>query len=392
MPRKASVKKETAKKVQTKTAKEKPIASKAVEEKPVPTNTVSSKQIIPKYKSFENRLLTSVVFFVVFATLCFLFASKTIEREKKTPIAYKDLPSVQEYKVYLKENEIYKDEYLGMNRAYVANLIDHIDIDFSYLFEFPNITNIDFNYKIMANLVIENANGTNFVDEEYVLRDTTSKELKNSGVMTFLEKVVIDYSYYNQLANNFKSETGVETNSYLNVYLQVDKKSSKDLNYSINDSSKANIKIPLSERALEINLDMSNGNGAKTVTPLGGYKFNIEYLILESIFFIITCIYLTKSIKYSTALIQTKSPYDKYVGKILRNYDRVIVETKNEMNISECNIIDVSNFEELLDVRDNLKLPILYSCIVKHEKGMFYIKNNLDVYRYIVKGIDLKNR
>ena len=114
------------------------------------------------------------------------------------------------------------------------------------------------------------------------------------------------------------------------------------------------------------------------------------YLIIELVLFIITCIFLHKIIKYVLSLVVPKSSYDKYVNKILKDYDRLIVEARNTIDISECKVVDVNSFTELLDVRDNLKMPIIYNLIVKHEKGLFYIKNGNDVYKYIVKGIDLQ--
>ena len=75
-----------------------------------------------------------------------------------------------------------------------------------------------------------------------------------------------------------------------------------------------------------------------------------------------------------------RSEYDKYISKILKEYDRLVVETKTVLNINDFNKIKVSKFSELLDVRDNLKLPINYYCLTEHEKGIFYIKNNDDMY------------
>ena len=314
-----------------------------------------------------------------------LFATKTIDREKVEPIKYNDVNNTT-YKVYLNQNDVYEEEYLDMNRAYVANLIDSIDIDFNYLFNIEKVTTMTFDYKIIANLVIENVNGTNYVDRDYVLKDSTKKELNNGGATTINESITIDYEYYNALANKFKAETGVDTTSYLNVYMIVNKKTDPDLNYKINENTKLNVKIPLSEKAIEININSNDKMVTKEVTPKGNIIFNVEYLILEIAFFIITCIFLSSSIRLMGLMIKVKTPYDKYVKKLLKEYDRLIVETKAIINMDDCKIIEVKSFTELLDVRDNLKLPILYLNIVEHEKGIFYIKNNMDVYLLVVKN------
>ena len=312
------------------------------------------------YYSFGFRLFINSLFFILFLVLCFITASKTIEREKTTPINYTDDNKIN-YKVYLKENDIYKEKYLDENRAYVASLIDHIDLDFNYIFNIEKKTDMDFTYKVMAQLIIENKNGKKYVDEEYELKEIQNKKLRNNNFINIEDSVTINYDYYNDLANRFKNKTGVEVTSYLNIYLQVDKKTSDDLNYKIVDSSKSNIKIPLSERAIEINLTTNQGVANKQVIPEGRIVFNPVYLALEIVLFLITSIYLFKLTKYLVTLMKVKTPYDKYVTKILKDYDRLIIETKTTINMSDCKVIDVDSFNELLDVRDNLKQPIIPS-------------------------------
>ena len=89
-------------------------------------------------------------------------------------------------------------------------------------------------------------------------------------------------------------------------------------------------------------------------------------------------------------IIKFKTPYEKYINKLLKNYDRVIVETDAPIDLSNCKMIDVKSFNELLDVRDNLKLPIIYSVLEENKKGIFYIKNDKDVYRLIIDEKELE--
>ena len=334
-------------------------------------------------REFWERVIMNSILFIVFAAGCFFAATKTIERKKAKPITYSDTNKI-EYKVYLKANEFYKDEYLGMNRAYVANLIDHIDIDYNYLFNIETLTKMGFDYRIVAQLIIENSKGISFVDEKYVVKDTVHNDINNTGTFAVTEHAVIDYGYYNYLANKFKIETGVDIISYLNVYLEVDKKTDESLNYAINETTRANIKIPLSERALEINFDANNLESTKSISPTEEVIVNYHYLALEIMLFIISTIFITLVIKDLASLIKSKTAYDKYVDKLLKNYDRLIVETKTKFDMTNYNITSVKSFTELLDVRDNLKLPIVYYNIIEHKKGIFYIKNNRDIFSLIV--------
>ena len=378
-----------------KKTKTKKTTKKNVEKAELVTNYDSSvfeKKFRPGlHINFGTRLFFNIVFFVLFIGTCFFFATKTIEREKVIPINYTDANEVM-YKVYLKPNDFYEKSYLDMNRAYVASLIDYINIDFNYSFNMQRLTKMDFNYKIMGNLIIENANGVRFIDEVYTLKDTTHKRLEDSGSLSIVDSVKVDYDHYNNIVNKFKNATGVEMVSYLNVYFVVDKESDDSLNYTIKDSTKSNIRIPLSERAIEINLTTEKGVIDKYTVPKGNVVFNPVYLAIEIVLFLLACIFFINIVSYTVPLLKKKTAYDKYIKKILKNYDRVIVETKNDLDTTDCKIIDVRDFSELLDVRDNLRLPIVYNNIVPHEKGVFYIKNEMDIYRLIVKGIDLEKK
>ena len=341
------------------------------------------------YFGYKTRLIGSMLLFAAFFSVSLLVATKTIERKKADPIVYTQ-KSDTEYKVYLKENEYYTEDYLGMNQSYVANLIDYIDVNFNYEFSILDKTNINFDYKVMADLIIENkSTNSRYLEKNYTIVDSKQDRLFNNSLFNVKQNVKIDYAYYNNLANGFKSDYGLDTNSYLNVYLEVEGKSDPSLNYTLNEDNKVNLRIPLSERAIEINLDKSAKDVTKQVEPVGEVVFNVLPLIGEIVLFVISCYFMNKVIKLITVLGTKSTAYDKYVNKILKTYDRLIVETKTEINMADCNIINVKDFDELLDVRDNLKNPIMYYNTIKHQKGMFYIKENNDVYLVTVKDVDL---
>ena len=48
-----------------------------------------------------------------------------------------------------------------------------------------------------------------------------------------------------------------------------------------------------------------------------------------------------------------------------------------------------AEFQELLDVRDNLKLPIMYYSVSKHLKCYFYITYQDRIYLNVVKAVDM---
>ena len=340
-------------------------------------------------KRQANWILYMVLFFISL-TICLLFASKTIIRTKANPIDYSQKGSIA-YKVYLNKNNYYKEDYLEMNKSYVASLIKYIDIDFNYNFNMSRKTTIDFDYKIMGELVIENSKtGKEFQKIDYVLQDTKTGKVIQDTKKAITENIKIDYAYYNGIANGFRSGLIVDTVSYLNVYMEVTPKVDKSLNYQIPNTNKVSLRIPLSEKAVEINLDTSSQNSNQQIIPDEETKFNKLYLLLEIIFFIPTCYLMIKMINKLLSAFDIYTAYDRYVRKKLKEYDRLIVETNSSLKTKGLNVIDIKSFTELLDARDNLNLPILYLNTIPHQEGIFYILSNNDLYLLTVSNDELE--
>ncbi len=136
--------------------------------------------------------------------------------------------------------------------VYIASLIDKINIDFNYNFKSSENINLNFNYDIIGKLVISDSEGKNvYYKKEYTLLENKKIPMISNNNQNISENIVIDYDYYNNLANNFKMTFGVDTTSNLIIYLTINK--SDDDNQATNANSIMQISIPLSEKAININ-------------------------------------------------------------------------------------------------------------------------------------------
>ena len=359
-------------------------------------NKRASVSVLGKHEKTKHKrrasLVLYIVLFVISLTICLFFASNTVIRKKSLPVSYNQKGDTS-YKVYLNKNNFYTEKYLDMNKSYVASLIDYIDIDFNYVFSINQKTTMDFTYRIVGELVIENSKGNGrYLEKEYVLQDSKIKKLVQDKEKRITENIKINYGYYNQLANSFNSTYGVDTNCYLNVYLEMEPRTVGDLGYVINEKNKISLNIPLSEKAIEINLNASNQNINKQIIPTNEIKFSLIFLILEIILFIPTSILLIKMIFKLFSGLSIDTAYDKYVNKILREYDRLIVESNSKLETKGYNVIKVKKFTELLDARDNLNLPIIYLNTIPHEEGIFYIISNKDIYLLSIENDDISSK
>ncbi len=346
------------------------------------------------YFGYYERLILSIVAFVTFLFAAVYFAFQSVKYEPAKNITYSEKSDI-DYKVCLKDNEYYQTKCLSKDdvELYVANLIDTIPLTFTYDFGIEENANINFNYSIIGRLSITDDNGQNvFLEKEYVLLDKKAVSITDDNKFHIEENVDIDYGQYNNLANSFKSSYGLDTSSTLKVYLKIEKENA-DGTYTFDKLKDISLIIPLSERAVNIKLDFENVNESKSLVSDSSISLNGPSNIAFTVVLLILSLYSLYKLISLTLITKTKkSAYDKYVNNLLKEYDRLIVETLTAPDLTDVNIIKVKSFEELLDVRDNLKIPVMYYVITPHHKCCFYIKHENDVYIKTIKAIDLEGK
>ena len=88
---------------------------------------------------------------------------------------------------------------------------------------------------------------------------------------------------------------------------------------------------------------------------------------------------------------KTISKYDKFINRILKEYDRLIVETSTFPKEKDYNVLIINRFSELVDVRDNLRTPIMFYTTKEQKTGKFYILHDKNLYLYSVSAKDVNS-
>lgn len=340
---------------------------------------------------FKFRLLINI-FLLAVSILLFIYSIvMSFSITKNEVITYTEKSDI-DYKVYLKQNEFYETPYLKKGMVYIANLIDKIQINYNYNFVVSKNSEIDVTNKIVAKLIIASQSNSNiFYEKEYDLTPEAIDTMNNTNTYTLSKDIDIDYAYYNNLANKFKSNYAVNTTSYLEVYLKVTENSKETNSYILRNNSKTILTIPLSEQEINIGLNNQNINDEKQIVQESKFLVkDFRFIILAIISIILVVIETIKLVKKLIFISKKRtSNYDKFIKRILRGYDRIIVNVETVPNLNKYNIIKVANIQELIDVRDNVKEPINYYIVEEHQEAKFFVINNDDLYLYIVKSIDL---
>ena len=343
------------------------------------------------YFSYKQRVILYSILFALLLCLELLFLYKTIDIKQEKVISYNEIGTL-DYKVYLKENEFYQENYLEKNKNYIASLIKNIDINLNYYFEIDTNVDMSFDYNIVGKLVILEEQGkNNLYEREYILKTVEIENKKDEKNKNIKDNISIDYDYYNDLANKFKSTYGIDSSSVLEIYININKEISKEKDIDLKETKQMIMTIPLTQKTIDIKIDdtgIKNSNQMISESKIS--LINILFGILFTIIFPIFIYVLFKLILLVSILKPRYTKYDKYIKKILKEYDRLIVETPTEPILINKTIIEIKKFEELLDVRDNIKRPIMYYSLVKHHKCYFYIEIGKTVYLLIIKAVDLE--
>ena len=116
---------------------------------------------------------------------------------------------------------------------------------------------------------------------------------------------------------------------------------------------------------------------------------NKLYLIISAVIFLLLVISLLKLFSKLSELFKKQTTYEKYLNKILRAYDRIIVNVKTCPDMEKYEVLEVESFDDLIDISDNIKQPIKHIVISKGNKSKFFIIDDQILYLYIIKSSDI---
>lgn len=344
------------------------------------------------YIGYGARVIICGTCFLLLIGLSFLLLIKSLDIEEGKTTRYQETGSM-DYKVYLKPNEFYETPYLNKNMYYIASLIKSINVDLNYQFIIEEPVDTNFSYQVVAKLKIAGNQGKDkLYEKEYVLVDKKLNPSTNTNVQNIKESVVIDYDYYNELANKFGATFGVSAASDLTLSVRINKSAqNNEKEININEYSNMSLTIPLTQKTLSIQLNDTGINSTKSIVKEDKITFsNIFCGIMSFLIFVLSVGFILKTLELLFMLVPKTSKYDKYIKKILNEYDRLIVETPTSPRTENKDIVKIKRFEELLDARDSLKRPIMYHSLVEHQKCYFYIEQDNTMYLLTIKATDLE--
>lgn len=293
------------------------------------------------------------------------------------------------YKVKLYDNSFTDTTEMEENKIYISDLVKNINTNFAYTYSGTDKINLTYSYDIKAKLTGENQSnqttGTNEVvwEKDYTILDTVNKTTSRNG-FAINENIDIDYPKYKNEVLNFRKKFGMSLSTKLQVVMtvQIDGKYQDE---KINKTDKIVMNIPVGNQSFSITQDYKKHD----VKEIREQVKNIE---IENKSYTIICLIITFTsiilfiISFKAIFnVKPKSEYTKKLEKILKNYDQIIVEVENPVREKNCNIALVKSFEEMLDLEEELRIPIIFYENIYNHTAVFTISHNNILYKYVLR-------
>ena len=290
------------------------------------------------------------------------------------------------YNVYLKDNAFFDEKFLPEGRTYIASLIDYIDVFFHYDVSYDRKLTGEYKYKCVALIRANKKDGDGYYwEKEYDLTKEKNIKIKDNENVSIDDNIKVDYGKYNEVINKFKKTYAVDTNAELKIIMKISNYSQvENFDTPVEYDSEMNLAIPLLEQSLEvsINKDVSNGNNAITLKEKSKKPAFLLFKVAGVALLIVSIIGFVHATKVNMEF-KKLNLYELKLAGILDNYDSIIANVENMPDIKDFNRIDVSSFEELIDVYNEVRMPINY--YQKKNESVFVIINDSIVWIYTLK-------
>lgn len=347
----------------------------------------------------ERKLLAQKIVKIFIATISLIVliislwivvdCFKVPEDQKNLVLSYNSNSDV-DYKVYLKPNRFYDQKFLGKDKKYLSNIIDYVDVDLNYVFSATRKINSSYSYSVDAIISSDFELGGKTAElwsKKYNL--VPAKKDTKSSVYNFKiqEKLRVDYQQYDSLAKKFREEYGVSSDTKLTVIITVNSNSNvSDYSKSINDSKTIKIVMPLNKVVTDVTVSGNTPTKENVTEVVKGERIiNYPLLIIAAVLLVIStpvCI----STFYKLFKITNVSQYMVQLKKILKGYGDIIAEVTTKPDLKGLNIIEVKDFDDLINIEEELRVPILYYELDKDNEAWFIITTGTQVYRFILKA------
>ena len=342
-----------------------------------------------KRRKHKIKLGVASAVLIIIAVILILAYFKLSKNEYNT---YTENARVN-YKVSLKENEFYRDQYVDGKSTIIASLIKDIDVNFDYKMNLANEQDYTYEYKIVAKTNVKESSKSNSIYETTDELVNSIQQESNSKDLEIVDSVKINYDDYNEKINKFINLyrlDNVTSTLQLEMYVYVvNKYDGKQIN---EESKIMTVDIPLTTKTINISIDSNVVQGEGKILSKKSEYQNPEYFLWAGIALaIIGIIIFIMLIKYIIEKRSAETMYAQELKQILFNYKSYIQRSNTPIDTKGYKVISINTFEEILGLRDTMQAPILMYTEENELRTKFTIISDKILYVYVLGAQEIRN-
>ena len=341
----------------------------------------------------RHYIITSAIILIIaLFALSIIFILIYSNSEKIEYFDYTETSDI-DYKVYLKENMFFENQYLSTDHKYIASLISNIQADFDYeLTTLEDVKDYVYLYNIDAVINVQDKDDHKSIyTKTTTLIDGQVSSANKEKNIDISESLTINYEEYNNLISNFIDVYDLNNlNSTLTINMCIKLAETEDKLIDANKKIVNSLEIPLTMQTVAIEMSPSeisnNGNDAIFIKDNNANSSLIKFAIL---FLLIDIAGIVLLVKYYQDTKTDENVFSDKLRSILYGYKGYIQKIEStEFNFNEYQSIYLDSFNDLIEVRDTLQEPILMLENKNHTEVLFFILSQTKVVYIFWLGTD----
>lgn len=329
----------------------------------------------------------SIVTLCLIISLACLAINQIINNEEKILWGKSTSNFDVSYKVYNNDNKFYEDEYLDEYGSYVSSITERIDFSVKYYFETTKNLNIDYTYDLSGEVlaeIYESGSTSPIWSKELDINIENTEQLGNSNYLQLDKNISIPFKKYNDMMIEYKNNYRLNISSYIKFTITVNINSLKSINSNISNKDTLTIIIPLLQPTfkIDINKSVSNNRDIYLLTTNESNNLFLNLGIIGLVITIITSLILFLMYKKTRTKLEL---FKEQKNNLLKKYEQIIITIEELPNVEGLETIEITDFNDLIDLEETLKIPIMYITILPNKESWFILIHNNFFYRFILK-------
>lgn len=290
------------------------------------------------------------------------------------------------YKVNYNDVDIIENPDAELTDTYISGFIKDINSNFSYNYQMDQPGNITYDYSIKGTLVYEyiansELNDTKVVKKDFPFVDTVKTTLSNVSSLIIDKDVVIDFPTINEEVVNFRETTKLPVTANMEVVFTVNITSEAN-GEKITNSMSSSMIIPFNTLAFNIKKNIATPINDSIKDYLEVEYNNIKISILGFVLIFVAVVMFTFNFNKIFNIVK-KTKYELEIERVLKTNKDIIVNLETPLDEDGLRVVLVTSFNELLDLEDELRVPIHFYEIIHGSEAEFSIINNDVIYKYV---------